>query len=205
MPDWKSLALVTVLGGREAEALMLGVLCNRDKLRILYGETMRARQRNFLVGVFFGFIFLMIWPKSTCQADRTLLTATVSDIKYLGDDRYEVKIALENYSENIISIKEIDPIFSLQTEVLGQWARLAADPRGQAAGLSIAGGGQKQVVYIIRIPLDIPDIYMNYRGDINLKFHYGIEPAETGKRLIWGENLYWIIPRTDRWMLREER
>ena len=140
---------------------MRGALCNRDKLRILCGETMRATQRNFLVGVFFGFIFLMIWPKSSCQADRTLLTGTVSDIKYLGDDRYQVKIALENYSENIISIKEIDTIFSLQTEVLGKWDRLVAHPQGQAASLSIAGGGQKQIVYIVRIPLDIPDIYMN--------------------------------------------
>jgi len=129
----------------------------------------------------------------------------VSDIKYLGDDRYEVKVSLENYSENIISIEEIDTIFSLQMEVLGQWARLAAHPRGQTAGLSIAGGGQKQIVCIIRIPLDMSDIYENYRGDINIKFRYEIKPAETGKRLIWGENLYWIVPRTDRWMLREER
>ena len=180
-------------------------LCNKDKLRILYGGAMRARQRKFFVGAFFGFIILVIWPKPSCQADRTLFTATVCDIKYLGDDRYEVKIALENYSENIISIKEINTIFSLQTEVLGKWVGLAAHPREQAAGITIAGGGQKQIGYIIHVPRDIPDIYMNYRGDINLKFHYEIEPAESGQRLIWGENLFWIVPRTDRWMLREER
>jgi hypothetical protein len=167
---------------------------------------MKAWQRSLFVPVFFGFIFIMNSPKVSCSADlRMPLTATVSGIKFLGGDRYEVRVSLKNYSEGVISIKKIDTMFSLQTEVLGNWISLANHPRGHAEGLSIARGGQKEIVYIIEIQPDISHLYKNYRGDINLKFKYGIELAGTGKQLISGDNLYWIIPGTDHWMLREER
>jgi hypothetical protein len=134
------------------------------------------------------------------------LNVTVENISYQGNDNYRVDILVYNRSDKTIVLKENNQTFYVQTEILGRWKELSASDSGGDGSTLLLPLKGRQVVYILNIPLDIPALYTNSDGDINMMFKYLIRfvlGSETGLRSNYGESSCWITPKTDTWVLRE--
>lgn len=134
------------------------------------------------------------------------LNVTVENISFLGNNDYKVDITVYNRSDKTILLKEHSETFYVQTEILGRWKELSASHYGSDSSTVLLPQKGRQVVYILNIPLDIPALYTNSEGDINMMFKYLIRfvlGSETGLRSNSGESSCWITPKTDTWVLRE--
>jgi hypothetical protein len=134
------------------------------------------------------------------------LNITVENISYQGNNDYRVDITVYNRSDKTILLKEHSETFYAQTEILGRWKELSASHYGGDESTVLLPQKGRQVVYILNIPLDIPALYTNSEGDINMMFKYLIRfvlGSETGLRSNYGESSCWITPKTDTWILRE--
>jgi hypothetical protein len=134
------------------------------------------------------------------------LNVTVGNISYQGNNNYRVDITVYNRSDKTIVLKENNETFYVQTEILGRWKELSASHYGGDESTVLLPQKGRQEVYILNIPLNIPVLYTNSEGDINMMFKYLIRFAfgsEPGLRSNSGESSYWITPKTDTWVLRE--
>lgn len=134
------------------------------------------------------------------------LNVTVENISFQGNNDYKVDIAVYNRSDKTILLKEHSETFYVQTEILGRWKELSASDSGGDGSTLLLPLKGRQVVYILNITLDIPALYTNSEGDINMMFKYLIRfvlGSETDVRSHYGESSYWITPKTDTWILRE--
>ena len=134
------------------------------------------------------------------------LNITVENISYQGNGNYKVDIMIYNRSDKTIVLKEHRETFYVQTEILGRWKDLSVFRLGSEAIAQIPPLKGLQMAYIVNIPLDLSNIYTNSEGDVNMMFKYWIQfllSSETDVRSHYGENSYWITPKTDTWILRE--
>lgn len=135
------------------------------------------------------------------------LDASIEDISYRGDNRYRVDVVVRNRSNKTIAVKESSLSFSVQTEILGRWEELSAARDGDnAITPALPPLEAMHGFYILNIPLDIPSLYINSEGDINMMFKYRIRFAfapGSGLRSQSGESSYWMTPKTNSWTLRE--
>lgn len=130
----------------------------------------------------------------------------VENVSHLGGDGYGIEIALLNRSGDTVFIKEVAVEFSVQTEVIGRWTQLEADVDFPAGGGVIASGGALSYDAVVAISLDIPRLYLNAYGDVNLRLRYRAGFAVEGEEGVFegiGERFYWITPGTSVWVLRE--
>jgi hypothetical protein len=134
------------------------------------------------------------------------LIVEVESISYQGNNNYNVDITVYNRSDKTILLKDHSAAFYVQTEILGQWKELSASHYGGHENTVLLPQKGWNVVYILNIPLNIPALYINNEGDINMMFKYLIRfvfGSETGLRSNSGESTYWITPKTNTWILRE--
>lgn len=134
------------------------------------------------------------------------LSVAVEDISYLGNNNYKVEITIYNRSGETIVVKECSETFAVQTEILGRWQELVASGGTRAGGAVLLPRKGVRVAHIVHIPLDLPSLYRNSEGDINMLFKYRVRFANSsGSRLRSniGESAYWITPKTNTWVLRE--
>jgi hypothetical protein len=173
---------------------------------------MSNKIRNLKALFYIGAMALAISPGAdTSRAedgafDAGYVKIEVEDISYLGEDSYRIELALQNQSGSDVSIKDVSGEFSVQTEVIGRWAPIEADIEFPVAGGAISSGGALRYDAVVAIPLDIPRLYLNAYGDVNLRFRYRAGfTADGGSRAFQrtGEGSYWITPGTSEWVLRE--
>jgi len=134
------------------------------------------------------------------------LNVIVENISYQGNNRYMVDIKIYNRSNKPILLKERRETFHVQTDVLGRWEELSALASSNAKNSLLPPRKRLQVVYILDIPLNIPSLYRNNEGDINVMFKYMIRYAIgslTDAQSYQGESSYWVTPKTNNWILRE--
>ena len=132
----------------------------------------------------------------------------VEDISYEGADSYRIEISLHNASDRTYVIKKVESSFYTQLEVLGQWKLLEQTTELDFTGKGgfLPAKGKKQIVSVVRMPLNIPRLYRNFEGDINVMMKYDLDfTVDSGGPVISnaGESSYWIKPLTDKWLLRE--
>jgi hypothetical protein len=133
----------------------------------------------------------------------------VEDITYQGDDHYKIDMHIWNRSQLPVIVNDYSGIFHVQQEAAGDWVELGVRHFG---GDGVEGDtvippreGYK-IVYIFEIPLDIPTLFKNNDGDINMEFKYQVRLVPGGQgvlRVIDDKRYYWINPQTDKWILRE--
>ena len=158
---------------------------------------------------FFATALLIVMGTSNCFAvGRSVeyLDITVENISYKGDGNYKVDIMLYNRSDKTIVLKEHRENFYAQTEILGRWKDLSAFRLGSADNARIPPLKGLRMAYIVNIPLNLSCLYTNNEGAVNVMFKYLIRfvfSSETDMRSHYGENSYWITPKTDIWILRE--
>lgn len=134
------------------------------------------------------------------------LSVEIENISFLGNNKYRADIAVYNRSDKTALLKEHSETFYVQTEILGQWKELSASSAGADRSARLGPLKGLQIVHILNIPPDIPDLYTNNEGEINMKFKYMIRfivGPETDARSQYGESSYWITPETNTWILRE--
>ncbi|MDA8239437.1 MAG: hypothetical protein M0Z67_03590 [Nitrospiraceae bacterium] len=165
-------------------------------------------QRMFRYGCFAA-IVLGSMAADDCFAVNpsfAYLNVTVGNISYQGNNNYRVDITVYNRSDGTIVLKEDKETFYVQTEILGRWQELSTSHRGDYGNTVLLPKKGRQVIYILNIPLNIPSLYTNSEGDINMMFKYLIRfvfGSEPVLRSNSGESSYWITPKTDTWVLRE--
>lgn len=134
------------------------------------------------------------------------LSATVENISYQGNSNYKAEITVYNRSDEAVTLKKHRCAFFAQTEVLGRWEELSASDVSPAGNASLPPRKGLRLVYILKIPLTIRELYRNGEGDINLMFRYQmrfVPGSENGPRSNAGESSYWVTPETNTWVLRE--
>lgn len=134
------------------------------------------------------------------------INVTVGNISYQGNNNYKIDIIVFNRSKKTIILKENSETFYVQTEILGRWKELSASHHGNDESTVLLPQEGWHVAYMLNIPLNIPSLYTNSEGDINMMIKYLVRfllRTETGLRSNSGENSYWITPKTNTWVLRE--
>ena len=140
-------------------------------------------------------------PAKTRPID--LVKAGIENIFYSGEDDYRIEIALLNRSPQAISVRECDLQFHVQTGY--GWTRLheaATDASRNGGDIYLPALGKKRIVTVVKIPLTIPGLFRTYEGDISFQFRYRLRFADTAGAK-QDEPLYWITPRTGKWVERE--
>lgn len=133
----------------------------------------------------------------------------ITEITYIGDDNYKIETTLMNNSNKNILIKEIKKQFYAQSEILGRWISLDIEADStffERSNIYIKPDRYQKFVAVVQLPLDIPRLYLNGFGDLNLKLRYQVHFTINDKSMIYkqsDESSYWITPRSDKWVLRE--
>ncbi|MGD2080103.1 MAG: hypothetical protein PVJ36_03090 [Nitrospirota bacterium] len=133
----------------------------------------------------------------------------VAEISYMEDGSYRIDLAITNDSDEVIVVTEVSGTFLAQKEALGQWILLDSRPSGKPSGseaFTIRPEDDGIFSFIVDIPLDMPGLYINAYGDINLKVTHEIKVAvddEAAALMSSGDSLYWVTPGTSKWVLRE--
>jgi len=134
------------------------------------------------------------------------LGVTIGNIAYLGNDKYKITIEISNPSKRTLVLKEYSGTFQVQTEILGRWKELSARCDKGDRDEKLAPLKAHMTVCVLIIPSDIPDIYTNSEGDMNMMIKYQVRfvsGSRAGLRSYYGESSYWITPKSDKWILRE--
>ena len=134
------------------------------------------------------------------------LTVEIANITYRSNDEYRVEITLSDWSGGSLEPEGFEVSISAQSEVLGQWIELDHRRADELGKDNLAGGRTGTIIEIVALPLTIPHLFRNHEGDVNLRLRYklkssGRELSDAGKYR--EEYVYWLTPRTDRWVLRE--
>lgn len=101
----------------------------------------------------------------------------LEDISYKGEGRYETVFAILNRFDETILIKEFGYQFKIQTEVIGRWvdlkSQLIKNPFNKGT-ITLNPEEKVQMASKTHIPLNIPRLYSNFEGDINVMLKYEI-------------------------------
>lgn len=135
-----------------------------------------------------------------------IVVIMVEDITYRGNDEYGVNITLSNRSDKEIEISEYHATFAVQTEILGRWKEVGFPEEAGGSRVILSPRSERQSLHRLNIPPDLPSLYKNGEGDINMLFTYllvyRVHPEDTLRRKE-GESSFWITPGTGSWILRE--
>jgi hypothetical protein len=127
----------------------------------------------------------------------------IENISHSGKDNYRIQIALTNNHSEVLSLREFDRQFHVQTET--GWIRLNEAPTQGSLSekdLYFPALGKKTIVTAVEIPLNMPGLFRTYEGDISLSFRYRLVLTGDGETREH-ESLFWITPMTDTWLERE--
>ncbi len=175
-----------------------------------------SKEMNVLHKVAVCFIInvltLMIYVNNTHTFEKRQLsdhiTIWVESISHFGADEYKVEIGLMNSSTKLISVREFERKFYIQTD--RGWNMLALDAvvlyDSLNADPSLNAKGKKMIITVLKIPMHTADLFRTYEGDVNLMFKYRLKFSAKRKGDIFSksdEEYYWISPGTDRWVHRE--
>lgn len=133
----------------------------------------------------------------------------VENISFVGNSGHKVEISLINKSSRAISFRKIKEEFYIQTEVLGQWKKLSNNPDTISTAeriTTVQPNGKQTVVTVVKIPPDMPQLYINAYGEINLKLSANISFTVKNQNMVFEqahESLYWVTPGTNKWQFRE--
>lgn len=165
----------------------------------------------FYLGLLLLYIsaFLLLNDKVfAIHLNEKYLKIEVIDIHYIDNDEYTVVTSLSNISNRTIHIRKFKVSFYTQTEIIGKWEELHShfqnNPFSEGS-LSLHPNETQKVNIILRIPLDIPHLYTNFEGEVNIKLRSKTKlRINSGEKLLYiGESHYWITPKTNKWILRE--
>jgi hypothetical protein len=141
------------------------------------------------------------------SASPDCMRVEITTISYQGESTYKIMMSLTNVWNKKISITTFEEKFFVQSEVIGQWIKLADHhPHSKGEGSSLPPGRQLNFYEFVKIPMSTPTLYLNGFGQVNLRFLYELnvccgEKAEFMSQT--GEKFYWITPGTNKWTLRE--
>lgn len=130
------------------------------------------------------------------------LDAGIENISYSGSDEYRLQVSLTNASSRGIPVKVFEREFFVQTD--SGWRRVTETGAGREGNLHpfLPAGGKRTSVVVVKIALDEEGLFRTYEGDISFMFRYRVGLADSGGAR-QGERLYWITPKTGRWLERE--
>ncbi len=129
---------------------------------------------------------------------------TIDRITYTGDDTYRVTGSVSFPASADSPVKSFEECFFVQTET--GWAPLQVLDRDAAVRpVGNVPGTPPNIDLMLRIPLNTPGLFRTYEGDISLmeKIRYECLDRGGAKSGMEEEILYWITPRTSKWILRE--
>ncbi len=152
-----------------------------------------------------GILFPIVLPAPAIPSEaRCSVNAAIDSISYKGEDSYLITVSLSfTASENAL-IKGFGEYFFIQTD--RGWASLKASDRGTTAPpAGNASGAPEKVHLLLSIPLNTRDLFRTYEGDISLRhtLSFVCSDGGDGESRKEEERLYWITPRTSKWILRE--
>ncbi|MEK6672750.1 MAG: hypothetical protein AABY42_04640 [Nitrospirota bacterium] len=127
----------------------------------------------------------------------------VSNISYSGNDEYRIEIIMMNNSKQNIMVTGFEKRFYVQTDT---GRDLLSDRITDSLSGILYSTAQRKMIVIAKVPLDMPQLYRTYEGDVSLILTYRLRfTADSGKEVFTksGDEYYWISPRTDRWIHRE--
>lgn len=167
--------------------------------------------RNYYLSrsILFLVLFLTSHPVVCADTDGGFIRVKVDEISYVGDSNYQIEVILINESADNYHIKQFEERYYAQTEILGRWEPIESasikdmtDYKNQFLGAK----KKRNIIFQVKIPLDIPHLYLNAYGDVNVKFTYMLKFTDVKGANIFnnsGESFYWITPETNKWVLRE--
>lgn len=143
------------------------------------------------------------------SASDDCINIGIKDISYLENSTYKITISLMNISRQKVSLAGFKKKYFAQSEMLGQWIKLADYPDAvfiEDGNSSLSPAEDLEVNSFVKIQSNIPSLYLNGFGEVNLKFSYHLDIL-CGKKMrslsLSGEKLYWITLKTNKWTLRE--
>lgn len=174
------------------------------KTMIFLGPAARAALVTAMV------VILQIPPERASSSEERMkddIKVTLEEIHYEGSNKYKAVISVVNDSSREIMAQEMEKHFFVQTDK--GWKQLRAweaEHSSDAGGFRLASGSKRSIIMSLKIPLNIPDIFRTYEGDVSLLFRYRlrciVHPAGT-VFLKEDESYFWITPKTRKWIHRE--
>ncbi len=121
----------------------------------------------------------------------------------MGDDTYLVDGSVSFPDSAVSLVNRFEERFFAQTET--GWALLKEVDPGAFVRPAETAPGVSRIDLRLGIPLSIPGLFRTYEGDVSLmqKIRYECTNRSGGKSMKEEELLYWITPRTSKWILRE--
>lgn len=127
----------------------------------------------------------------------------VSNISYSGNDEYRIEIIMMNNSKQNVMITGFEIKLYVQTD--SGFSLISDSGKDSLSGIFYSME-QRKTSSIAKLPLDMPQLFRTYEGDVSLIVTYkllftagSLKEAFTKS----GDEYYWISPRTDRWLHRE--
>ncbi len=130
----------------------------------------------------------------------------IDDISYLGDDKYKITTVLNNMSDREISLLVYEKNFHIQNDVIGRWTELEDDGVPLKKAISLEPHESYSQIVLIKIPLSIPNLYVNSDNEVNLQLRHQlvlVMGSDKKQASISDETAYWLKLGTSQWILRE--
>jgi hypothetical protein len=130
----------------------------------------------------------------------------IDDISYIGDDKYKITTVLNNMSDKEISLLIYEKNFHIQNDIIGRWTELEDDGVPLKKTISLAPHGSYSQIVLVKIPLSIPNLYVNSDNEVNLQFRHRLDVvmgSDKKQASISDESAYWLKLGTSLWILRE--
>ncbi len=151
-----------------------------------------------------GMLFPSVLPAPAIPSEaRCSINAAIDSISYKGDDSYLITVTLSVADSENSRSNDFEEHFFVQTDK--GWSPLKVSKSDTAFTAGDVSGTSKKESLKLLIPLNAPDLFRTYEGDISLmqKIRYECADNRGGESRKEEERLYWITPRTSRWILRE--
>ncbi len=162
---------------------------------------MHARALILIAGIL---LLYVLFARQAMPSEAACSVNTeIDSIRYQGDDNYLVTVSLSFAASENAFIKGFGESFFIQTD--RGWAPLKVLYRDTVSAAGNMNGTLKKESLKLVIPLHTPDLFRTYEGDVSLMQKVELRcgdrrGGESGKE---EERLYWITPRTSKWVLRE--
>lgn len=136
------------------------------------------------------------------------LKITVEEIRYIGDDSYNIIIGFTNSSTNNLHINQKSLIVSIQTDVIGSsgWIKVKVSGNTEPDFLIKSNEKVRKSLVVDILPERYDNLYRTYEGDLSLKIESELllrrgNDSKTDRKM---EEIYlWLRPGTNKWIYRE--
>lgn len=154
--------------------------------------------------VFTGIVRASTGASKECS--RSDIKITIKTITYEGRDNYSLITSVINDSSQDVRVSRFEEHFFMQTKK-GWYLLRTIDVASDAANgvFLLSQGAKKEYSARLNIPINMPETFRTYEGDISLMQRYTLRciDGSGNESQKTDEVLYWVTPRTAKWTLRE--